>query len=291
MTNEQLVALIRAGDNEAENMLVLWQQNKGFIYKIAMKYQGYAEIEDLLQEGYLGLCEAVQHYDAEQGASFIHYAAFWIHQVMQRYVYSCCNNIRVPEHTKNYVLQYQKISNEYYKWYGKQLTDKEIRAFLGVSRERLAEIKQAASTTRIRSFSEVIGGEDEEFTLGDTVASEENIEDNIAEKFDTGVMEKELWTAVDNLPENYSKVLRHRYQDKMTLKEIGQNLGVTMERVRQIERSALRKLRVPSRNESFREYYEQYIAPASIHHVGLETFKRTWISAVEAEVLRGYDFG
>ena len=59
MTNEQLVALIRAGDNEAENMLVLWQQNKGFIYKIAMKYQGYAEIEDLLQEGYLGLCEAV----------------------------------------------------------------------------------------------------------------------------------------------------------------------------------------------------------------------------------------
>ena len=70
MTNEQLVAHIRGHINEAENMLQLYNQNRGFIYKMAMKFQNYAEIEDLLQEGYLGLCEAVNHYKYD-GTSFI----------------------------------------------------------------------------------------------------------------------------------------------------------------------------------------------------------------------------
>ena len=60
VTTEQLVALIRAGENEADNMLKLWNRNKGFVFKTAKKYSGYAEMDDLMQEGYLGLCEAVR---------------------------------------------------------------------------------------------------------------------------------------------------------------------------------------------------------------------------------------
>ena len=63
MTNEQLVARIQAGENTAENMLQLWQQTKAFVAKLAKKYKGYAEFDDLMQEGYLGLNEAVNHYD------------------------------------------------------------------------------------------------------------------------------------------------------------------------------------------------------------------------------------
>lgn len=96
MTNEQLVARIQAGENEATNMLELWQKNKGFIYKMATKFQAYAEIKDLLQEGYLGLCVAVQHYETIEGVSFIHYAAFWIKHVMRRYIDNCCSVVRIP---------------------------------------------------------------------------------------------------------------------------------------------------------------------------------------------------
>ena len=78
-TNEQLVTLIRAGEDPAGNMLKLWEQNKGFIAKMARKYSGYAEMDDLMQEGYLALNEAVEHY-ADKGAAFLTYAAFWIRQ-------------------------------------------------------------------------------------------------------------------------------------------------------------------------------------------------------------------
>lgn len=71
MENEQLVARIQAGEDVAENMLKLYDQNKGFIAKVAKKYQGLAELDDLLQEGYIGLSEAVDHFDAGRGVSFI----------------------------------------------------------------------------------------------------------------------------------------------------------------------------------------------------------------------------
>ena len=90
MNNEQLVARIQAGDNEAENMLQLWRQNKAFIAMLARRYSAGAEMEDLEQEGYIALCEAVQHYEPERGMSFIGYAAFWIKRRMR----ICADNSR-----------------------------------------------------------------------------------------------------------------------------------------------------------------------------------------------------
>lgn len=287
MTNEQLVARVRAGEDEAENMLALWQQNKNFIYKTAMKYQTYAEVEDLLQEGYLGLCEAVQHYDSEQGVPFITYAAFWIKQVIRRYIDNCCSTVRIPVGAKEKVLQYKKIADEYRKWYGKEPTDREMMAFLGVGKEKLGTIKRNALAVKIRSLDECIGGEDEEFSLGDTVASEQNVEDDVIRELDTNAMTEALWKVVGELPGNMAVVLRHRYQDNMTMNEVGECLGVTKSQVKTIESSAIRKLRIPSRkNKTFKCYYEQYLSAASIRHVGVGRFNRTWTSSTELEALR-----
>ena len=286
MTNEQLVARIRAGEDEAENMLALWQQNKGFIYKMAVKYQGYAEIEDLLQEGYLGLCEAVQHYDSAQGVSFITYAAFWIRQVIRRYIDNCCSVVRIPVSAKEEILQYKKIVDEYRKWYGKEPTDSEMRAFMYVSKEKLDAIKNSARMVNIRSLSEPVGDEND-CSLEDVVASDQNIEDDVIKKLDTAAMKEALWETIDELPgKNMAEVLRYKYQDKMTLKQIGESLGVATERARQIERDAMRKLRVPSRNKSFKGYYEQYLAPASTRHISIAEFERTWMSSTELQALK-----
>ena len=98
MSNEQLVIRIRAGEDTAANMLQLWKQNQRFIGMIAVKYSGYAEMDDLKQEGYLALCEAVRHYNPDQGVPFINYAAFYIRQGMQRYIENSGNCIRIPVH-------------------------------------------------------------------------------------------------------------------------------------------------------------------------------------------------
>ena len=285
MDNEQLVARIQGGDNEAENMLQLWKQNKGFIATIARKYSAGAEMEDLEQEGYIALCEAVQHYDPERGMSFIGYAAFWIKRRMR----ICADNsrtVRLSFNAGDEVRQYQKIMREYRQEYGCGPSDRELCAFLYVSREKLDQIRKAAQMGNIRSLSEPIPGMDEDISLGDTVASGEDMEENTIREIDKERMKRELWLAVDQLPGNLPAAVRLRYEDRLTLEKTGQALGVTRERVRQLERKALRMLRLPRRCEKFRAYHEEYLSAASVHHVGVRRYLETWESEVEREALR-----
>ena len=78
----------QAGANVADNMLRLWEQNRRFIFKMANRYRGQAEEDDLIQEGYLGLCRAVDGYDPDQGVNFLPYAGNWIRQGMARFIHN-----------------------------------------------------------------------------------------------------------------------------------------------------------------------------------------------------------
>lgn len=213
VTNEQLVALIRAGENEADNMLKLWNQNKGFVFKTAKKYSGYAEMDDLMQEGYLGLCEAVRCYDVERSIPFINYAALWIRQAMQRYIDNSSNVVRILVYLGDLVKRYKKLKNEYFKYYGMKPTDREISAFLGVSEEKLEDVKKSARMGQIRSLSEPLG-EEEDYTLADTVASSENLEDDVIRKVDRERMRKGVQEEIERLPKEQAEVIRHRVIEK-----------------------------------------------------------------------------
>lgn len=285
MTNEQLIARIKAGDDEAGNMLKLWKQTEGFIAKLAMRYQGCAELEDLKQEGYIGLCEAVRQYDPDKSVPFINYAAFWIKQVMKRYIDNCCGAVRIPVHAREWIDKYNRVVKEYRKEYGEFPSDRALCVLLDVKCEKLQEVKKSIRMGQISSLSEPVAGEDEDITLYDMVASGEEMEEESIKKLDAADMGRELWIAVDRLPGNLPEAVKLRYQDGMTLREVGQSLGVGTERARQIEARAMRTLRQRSRNKKFRAYYEQYLAAAPIHHIGVESFKRTHMSEVELEVL------
>ena len=285
MENEQLVSRIVAGDNEAENMLQLWKQNKGFIATIARRYSAGAEMEDLEQEGYIALCEAVQHYDPGRGMSFISYAAFWIKRRMR----ICVDNsrtVRLSFNAGDEVRQYQKIMREYRQEYGCDLSDRELCGFLYVSREKLDQIRKAAQMGQIRSLSEPIPGMDEDISLGDTVASGEDMEEDTIREIDKEQMKRELWIAVDQLPGDLPAAVRLRYKDRLTLEKTGQALGVNRERARQLESKAMRILRQPHRCKVFRGYFEEYLSAAPIHHVGVQRYLETWESEVEREALR-----
>lgn len=284
-TNECIVAAVQAGDNEAENMLQLWQQNKGFIAMIARRYSAGAEMEDLEQEGYIALCEAVQHYDPARGMSFISYAAFWIKRRMR----ICADNsrtVRLSFNAGDEVRQYQKIVREYRQEYGCDPSDRELCAFLYVSRKKLDQIRKAAQMGNIRSLDEPVQGMDGDISLGDTVASGESAVEDAIREIDKEQMKREVWFAVDQLPGNLPAAVRLRYENGLTLEKTGQALGVNRERARQLESKAMRILRQPHRCRTFRAYFEEYLSAAPIHHVGVRRYLETWESEVEREALR-----
>lgn len=285
MTNEQLVARIQAGEDIAENMLRLWKQNERFIAKLAMRYRGYAELDDLKQEGYIGLCEAVRQYDPEQGASFISYAGFWIRHTMKRYIDNCCSTVRIPVQAREWIQKYHRAVKEYRKYYGTEPPERALCAMLKVSKEKLHSIQKDAGMGQIDSLSRPTAGEDEELTLADMVSSGEDMEGDVIKALDAAAMERELWLAVDDLPDSLPAVVRFRYRDGKTLERTGQSLGVSRNRIRELERKAFRMLRTERRGRKLRCYYEEYLRAAPVHHVGLESFNRTWYSSVERDAM------
>lgn len=123
MSNEQLVLRIKAGENVADNMLQLWQQNKKFISSIAKKYAAYEEIEDLIQQGYFGMSNAVNGYDPESGVSFLYYASFWIRQALHRYVEECGKVVRIPTHFRGKLTKYKRFTAAMYAEFNRKPTD------------------------------------------------------------------------------------------------------------------------------------------------------------------------
>lgn len=283
--NEHLVALIQAGEDEAENMLQLWQQNRGFITTMARKYAAGAEVEDLEQEGYIGLCEAVPHYDPDRGMSFISYAAFWIKRRMR----VCADNsrtVRLSFNAGDNVRQYQKVMRQYQQEYGCEPSDRELCGFLCVSQKKLKEIRQAVQTGQIRSLDEPIRTEDGELSLLDVVPSQDRMEEDACRRLDRERLKEAVWLAVDQLPGNQPAVLRMIYLDGMNRREAGERLGVSLGKARDIELRALRTFRNIRRGQAFRAYYEEYLAAAPIRHQGIRRFHETWTSEVEREALR-----
>lgn len=285
MTNEQLVLRIMAKEDVATNMLQLWKQNKGFIAMIAKKYLQYAEMEELEQEGYIALCNAVQGYKHEQGMSFINYAAFYMYRQFER----CANNNRsvpLPFGASGNLYKYKKIYAQFLKIYQRNPTDREMQNFLGVNNGTFASIKSALYSCNTESIEKPVAGEEEELTLGDMIASPTNIEEECIERLDCEAMGRELWIAVDQLPGDCPEVIRKRYRERFTMKEVGEDMQVSVEKVREVERRAMRLLRLPNHCGKFRRYYEEYLAAAPVLRVGVESFNRTWMSAVERAVFR-----
>lgn len=285
MDNEQLVARIQAGENEAENMLKLWQQNRGFIATIARKYTSLAEMEDLEQEGYIGLCEAVRHYEPDKGMKFISYAAFWIRQAMRRYVDNCGAVVRLPSNMVDWIRAYKRAAGQYKQVYGEWPSDAALCWLLDISHKKLQEIQQAARMGDIGSLDAPLETEDGELSVMDVVSSGEELEEDACRRLDREKLERTVWVAVDQLPGEQPAVLRMIYLGCMTLEEAGKSVGVSLERVRQIKNGAFRALRNTRRGLELRAYYEEYLAAAPIHHVGVRRFQETWTSEVEREAI------
>lgn len=289
MDNEQLVIKIKASIDVADNMLQLWQQNRGFIHKIVNQYKAYAEEEDLEQEGYLGLSAAVDHYNPDEGVTFIHYASFWIKQYIARYIRGN-GTVRLPEFMQGRVREYNKMVQKWQQNYHRKPTDGEICHFLDLSWEMLENLKKAVQMAKIGSLDVPIG-EDEDCSLYElipgSIDEEEQVESMVLEKVQKEELCAVVWPLVDSLTDTQAKTIRARYQDNMTFREIAEDQGISVEMARQRERQGLRELRKPSKSKLLRPFLpdDNRIYSMGLQGNGVGSFNRTWTSSTERVVL------
>lgn len=293
MTNEQLAIRIKAGIDVADNMLQLWKQNRGFIYKIANRYTAFADVEDLEQEGYLGLNTAVEHYNSDEGVTFLHYASFWIKQYMSRYIKSN-GTIRLPEFMQGRIREYNKMVQKWQQNYHRKPTDGEICHFLDLSWEMLENLKKAVQMAKIGSLDVPIG-EDEDCSLYELIPGsmdeEEQVESMVLEKVQKEELCAVVWPLVDSLTDDQAKTIRARYQDNMTFREIAEDQGVSVEMARQRERQGLRELRKPSKSKLLRPFLpdDNRIYSMGLQGNGVGSFNRTWTSSTERIALKDWE--
>lgn len=294
MTNEQLAIRIKAGIDVANNMLQLWKQNRGFIHKIVNQYKAYADAEDLEQEGYLGLSAAVEHYNSDEGVTFLHYASFWIKQYMSRYIKSN-GTIRLPEFMQGRIREYNKMVQKWKQNYHRKPTDGEICHFLDLSWEMLENLKKAVQMAKIGSLDVPIG-EDEDCSLYDLIPGsmdeEEQVESMVLEKVQKEELCAVVWPLVDSLTDTQAKTIRARYQDNMTFREIAEDQGVSVEMARQRERQGLRELRKPSKSKLLRPFLpdDNRIYSRALQGNGVGSFNRTWTSSTERVALNDWSW-
>lgn len=279
MTNEQLAIRIQTGENIAENMLQLWEQTQAFIQQQARRYQSRAEKEDLEQEGFIGLCQAVDNYDPSQNVQFLTYAAFWIKQAMVRYIQNNCSTIRISTGRRDNIRKFQEVVNTFEKEYGRKPTETEISYFFKADVKTIRKLEEAAQMSQIGSLDCYLT-DHSETTVGDTVPDPVNLEGNILDDIQQKQLRKTLWPLVDDLPGDCPQVIQARYCEGLSIEATGAKLGIDPGQARKMERKALNRLRTTG-SRKLMPFLDEYISVHAFHGNGVETFNQTWTSSTE----------
>ena len=302
MSNEELVNQIQKGISVNENMEQLYLRNKGLIYTTIKKYRyacqsGYSslpiiEMDELMHESYFGLVKAIESYEANQGTLFMSYASFWIRQYVKRYLENCGQVVRVPVHRQQQIYQYNEATSYYLRHFNKEPSTKEYARWLKVSVKVINDLEKFMFQSKIRSLdAPLLGEENESNTLADTVTSNFSIEDNIVEKVTKEQIKNDLWRLVGEVlkDEKLIKIIKLRYQNNVTLREIGNLMGASIEQVRQYEQKALKKLRNNSKTKHLGSELGFYGASIkSYGYIDKERIKR-WIDWGYENMLEVYE--
>ena len=237
---KELAYRIATGDTEARDQMV--RANLRLVVNIARGYTGKGlALQDLIEEGNLGLLRAVEGFDPSMNTRFSTYASYWIKQSIKRALVNTAKTIRIPAYMVELLAKWRRATNQLQDEYGRPPTHEEIAKFLGLPKKKLSIIKKAI---RVYNSAPQTDQPDSGWSIDEMLMDGRNKtpDNEMVESDDL----KQVLHLLEKMDPREATVLRMRFglndEEPKTLKEIGESLGLTRERVRQIESEALAKL-------------------------------------------------
>lgn len=287
MTNEELAIRIqRAGKEEKQDLLsILYEQNKGLIRKIAARYSFADDMEDLRQQGYIGLQTAAEGFDPEAGAMFATYAAICIKAEICRYLTGKGNAVRLPDGLYWKLIRLRKLRSDFQKEYGREPTDEEVEFLLDLSPVQHERIRKAEAMLLIGSTDAAVAGTDD-LTVLDKVPDPEDrlqaVEDDI--------LRRQFWSLIDTLPEEEGEAVKLCYRDSLEMKEAADVLQLPPNEVRKRLDKAFRKMRSGKLRSRLESFLEEKADSYGYGMSGLRAFRRTGSSSVELAIMAAENY-
>ena len=254
LSEQQRLELENAARDGNAARQALTDANLRLVVSVARRYSNRGvPLIDLIQEGNLGLLRAVEKFDWRRGFKFSTYATWWIRQAVSRAIADDARTIRIPVHLYDVVNRMARISGQLHQELGREPTDEEIGAALEISPERVRELNQVLpQPISLDGFV----GEDQDTRLSDVVADDNATSLELAAE--QRLLADQIRDTLLTLTPRERRVIERRFgltdDTDETLTSIGREIGVTRERIRQIEATALRKLRHPSRAKRLRGF-------------------------------------